>query len=368
MESLIDESKLSYERKQYQNRYCRLTVMTEKELCLSLCEAGGTPGDEKEIAKKAHDILSQYMKTEIDTLGNVVGKFNEDGKIKIVLEAHMDRVGLVIRDIDEKGFLLVDKVGGTDARTLIGANVIVFGDDKLPGVVCSTPPHLMKKGDEDSPVDVTKLAIDIGFSKEKAQQLVHIGDRAIIESKGIELLGDRISSAALDNRAGMASVIVAVENVIKELKNVALTVVFSTQEEVGGIGAKTAAFNIDADYAFCVDVGFGSDFLCDRTQTIDLEKGASIGISPVLDRELMLELKDIAQKNAIPFQHDVMAGRTGTSADNISGSKGGEKTALLSIPLRNMHTPVEVISANDIKLTADLISAFILEKEGQYNA
>ena len=364
----LDWLKISYERKQYRYRYCRLVIMTEKELCLRLCEIDGTAGDEKEIAKKAQDILSQYMKTEIDTLGNVVAKFNEDGKIKIVLEAHMDRVGLVIRGIDEKGFLLIDKVGGTDARTLIGANVVVFGGERIPGVICSTPPHLMKKGDEDSPVDVTKLAIDIGLSKEKAQQLVSIGDRAVIESKGVELLDDRISSAALDDRAGMASVIIAVENVIKRLKNVSLTVVFSTQEEVGGSGAKTAAFNFDADYAICVDVGFGGDLLCDRTQTIDLEKGASIGISPVLDRAFMIELKETAKKHGIPFQHDVMAGRTGTNADNICNSKGGVKTALLSIPLRNMHTPVEVISTKDIKLTADLISAFILEKEEQYNA
>ncbi len=342
--------------------------MTEKELCLSLCEVYGTPGDEIEIAKKAQDILSQYMKTEIDTLGNVIAKFNEGGKTKIVLEAHMDRVGLVVRGIDEKGFLLIDKVGGTDTRTLVGANVVVFGSEKLPGVICSTPPHLMKKGDEDLPIDVTKLAIDIGYSKEKAEQLVKIGDRAIIDSKGVNLLGDRISSPALDDRCGMASVIIAVENVIKKLKNVELTVVFSTQEEVGGSGAKTAAFNIDADYAICVDVGFASDLLCDRTQTIDLEKGASIGISPVLDRTFMLELKEVAKKNGIPFQHDVMSAQTGTNADNICNSKGGVKTALLSIPLRNMHTPVEVISIRDIKLTSDLISAFILEKEEQQNA
>lgn len=343
-------------------------IMNEKELCLSLCKYNGTSGDEAEIAEKVQSILSDYMKTEIDALGNVVGTANRGGKTKIVLEAHLDRVGLVVRGIDEKGFLLIDKVGGTDVRTLVGANVIIFGKEKLCGVVCSTPPHLMKKGDEAAEIDISKLAVDIGMSKEKAQQLVNIGDRGIIEVPPAELLGDKISAGALDDRSGIASVILAVKNVADRLNNVSLTVVFSTQEEVGGSGAKTAAFNFDADYAICVDVGFGSDLLCDRTQTIDLEKGASIGISPVLDRALMLELKEIAKKNNIPFQHDVMSGRTGTNADNICNSKGGVKTALLSIPLRNMHTPVEVVSLKDVRLTADLISAFILSKEGQKNA
>lgn len=342
--------------------------MTEKELCLSLCNCNGTPGDETEISQKAQNILSEYMNAEIDTLGNVVATCNENGKIKIVLEAHMDRVGLVVRGIDENGFLLIDKVGGTDARTLVGANVVVFGKEKLSGVVCSTPPHLAKKGDEGAVIDISALAVDIGCSKEKAEQLVSIGDRAIIDTNAVELLSGRISAPALDDRSGMAAVISAVKSVSSKLKNVALTVVFSTQEEVGGSGAKTAAFGFDADYAICVDVGFGSDLLCDRTQTIDLEKGASIGISPVLDRKLMLELKAIAKKNDIPFQHDVMSGRTGTNADNICNSKGGVKTALLSLPLRNMHTPVEVISLKDVKLTADLICAFILEKEGQCDA
>ncbi len=345
-----------------------LTFMNEKELCISLCSADGTPGDEKEIAEKSRAYLEKYMKTEIDNLGNVVGSLNENGRVKILLEAHTDRVGLVVRGIDENGFLLVDKAGGIDVRTLVGANITVFGKKKLHGVVCSTPPHLMKKGDEENSIDISKLAVDIGYTKEQAEQLVSVGDRAVIENEAVTLLGDYFSASALDDRSGIASILLAVENVAEKLKNVSLQVVFSTQEEVSGSGAKTAAFGSDCDYAICVDVGFGSDLLCDKTQTIAPEKGASIGISPILDRQLMLELKEIAKKHNIPFQHDVMAGRTGTNADQISNSKGGVKTALLSLPLRNMHTPVEVISAKDVKLTADLLAAFILEKEEQFNA
>ena len=143
---------------------------------------------------------------------------------------------------------------------------------------------------------------------------------------------------------------------------------FSAQEEVGGSGAKTAAYTADSDVAIVVDVGFGSDVYCDKTETNTLSKGPSIGISPTLDRVLGKELSCIAKDNGIPFQHDVMSGRTGTNADQINISRGGVKTALLSIPLRYMHTQVEVIDTKDVEYTAELIAAYILKKEAELDA
>ena len=121
-------------------------------------------------------------------------------------------------------------------------------------------------------------------------------------------------------------------------------------------------------YAIAVDVGFGNDPYTDKTQTIELSKGPSIGISPILDRDMMKEIKTLAKENDIPYQHDVMAGRTGTNADSINVTGSGVKTALLSLPLRYMHTGVEVVNLDDIENTAKLIAAYLLKKEEECNA
>ena len=122
------------------------------------------------------------------------------------------------------------------------------------------------------------------------------------------------------------------------------------------------------DYAIAVDVGFGNDPYTDKTQTVELSKGPSIGIAPILDREMMKELKELAVEENIPYQHDVMSGRTGTNADHINITGGGVKTALLSLPLRYMHTGCEVVNTDDIENTARLIAAYLLKKEAECNA
>lgn len=341
--------------------------MNTKELCFALAGAYGTSGDEKEACKAAEKELAKYMKTEVDVLGNLVGTLGT-GRVNILLDAHLDTVGLVIRGIDENGFLLFDKVGGIDERILTGNTVRVLSKKVLNGVICSTPPHLASHDDKGQGISVKTMAIDIGMSKEEAEQTVVIGDRAVVCANQLSLLGDKIAAYGLDDRCGAAAVIKAVEAVHDKIKNVRITVLLSSGEEVGGSGAKTGAFTADADYAIAVDVGFGGDSLTPKDETIALSKGPSIGISPVLDRELTMKLKSIAKRKNIPYQHDVMSGRTGTNADNINIAKGGVKTALLSVPLRNMHTPVEVISLDDVENTAKLLAEFILETDGEIHA
>ena len=341
--------------------------MNAKELCFELAAADGTSGDEAAACAVCEKYLSKFMTVKTDTTGSLVGTLG-NGNFKILLDAHIDRIGLVVREIDEQGFLLVSGVGGIDARVLVGAEVTVMGKEPLRGVICSTPPHLLTSEDKEKGVEVKNLAVDIGFSKEKAEKVVSVGDRILVSSKPLSLLDGKISCAALDNRSGAAALVLAAQKVSGRLKNCSLALQFSAQEEVGGSGAKTAAYTADSDVAIVVDVGFGSDAYCDKTETNTLSKGPSIGISPTLDRVLGKELSCIAKDNCIPFQHDVMSGRTGTNADQINISRGGVKTALLSIPLRYMHTQVEVIDTKDVEYTADLIAAYILKKEAELDA
>ena len=341
--------------------------MTTTELCFLLAAADGTSGDETAAATVAKKLLSPYMKTEVDALGNLRGQCG-NGKTKILLDAHIDRIGLVVRGIDDKGFLLVEQVGGVDPRVLVGAEVIVMGKTQLTGVICSTPPHLLTKEQKEAGVEIKHLAVDVGMDKEEAAALVSIGDRILFDRNQYELLGTRIVGSGFDDRCSIAALLKTVDAVHARLQNCTLIVQCSVQEEVGGSGARTGAFQAEADYAIAVDVGFGTDPYCDKTETIVLGKGPSIGISPVLDRGLTQELIALAKENGIPYQHDVMSSRTGTNADQIQISRGGVKTALLSIPLRSMHTPVEVIDTRDVEQTAALLTAFILAKEAQEDA
>ena len=341
--------------------------MNAKELCFKLAAADGTSGDETAACSVCEKYLSKFMPVKTDTIGSLVGTLG-NGNYKILLDAHIDRIGLVVREIDEQGFLLVSPVGGIDARVLVGTEVTVMGKEPLLGVICSTPPHLLTSEDKEKGVEVKNLAVDIGFSKSEAEKFVSIGDRILISSKQLTLLNSKISCAALDDRSGAAALILAAEKIFGKLKNCSVAFQLSAQEEVGGSGAKTAAYAADSDAAIVVDVGFGTDPYCDKAETNTLAQGPSIGISPVLDRAFVNELVDIAKKNSIPYQHDVMSGRTGTNADQINISRGGVKTALLSIPLRHMHTQVEVIDTRDVEYTADLIAAYILKKEAELNA
>lgn len=340
--------------------------MDIKNLCFDLAATPATAGNEDAVIFKLKKHLEKHMICRIDRLGNLVGTVGE-GKIHILLDAHIDQIGLVVREIDDKGFLLVDKVGSADARTLIGAEVTVHGKEDLFGVICSVPPHLQST-DTKSDVNIKTMAVDIGFSKQKADEFVKIGDRITLRNSQYELLGDNISSSAFDDRCCAAVILDVVESVKDKLKNIKLSVSFSVQEEVGCRGAGAAAFTLMPDYAIVLDVGFGDDPYTDKASTIVLGKGPSIGISPILDKVFTDEITKAAQKADIPYQHDVMGARTGTNADVISISGKGVKTALISVPLRYMHTANEVISTDDIHLTSKLVAEILLEKERELNA
>ncbi len=338
--------------------------MDLKKLCFDLASKVGTSGDEREAALFAKAELEKYMDAVIDTLGNVVGTFG-GGKTNILLDAHIDQIGLVVRGIDDKGFLLVERVGGPDERILIGSEVTVHGKEKLFGVICSTPPHLLTADDKKAGVDIKKMAVDIGLSKSEAEKAVEIGDRIILRNCQYELLNSNIVSGAFDDRCSVAVILRALEMVKGKINNLSVTVLFSVQEETGGSGARTGSFASMPDYAIAVDVGFGDDPYTDKSTTITLGKGPSIGISPTLDRDLTNELKDICKDKDIPYQHDVMGGRTGTNADSINNTGKGVKTALLSVPLRYMHTGIEVVNTDDIENTAKLIAEYLLKKEAE---
>jgi len=338
--------------------------MPDNNILFGLAGAVGTAGAEGSAVRLAMGLLSDYASVRQDNLGNIICEMGdmESGE-HILLDAHIDEIGMVVTRVDEKGFLHVDRCGGVDRRTLLGAEVWVFGKKKIAGVVCCMPPHLTS-GDRTSVPDFSKIYVDIGYDGERAAELVPPGSRIVVRSKPVNLIGSRVAGKSFDNRAGVAALIRAVQ-LIKESDrhlNCRLTVLLSVQEEVGGMGAITGAYGTQPTCAIVVDAGFGAQPGCAPEVTGELGKGPMIGCAPVLDYDLTLALRDLATECDIPWQHDIMGGGTGTNADKISISRGGVPTALLSIPLRYMHTAVEVLDTEDIENTARLIAEYVLGK------
>lgn len=341
-----------------------------KNTLFDLCSLSGVSGDEKEVSEYCAEYLRKYAEgdVKIDEFNNVTAVFgNKNAEKTILLDAHLDRIGFIVTDIDDNGFLSVDKVGGVDLRTALDASVTVHGKENLNGVVCCMPPHLCD-GSEDKAAEIADIHIDLGLPAKKVKEFVSLGDSVSFNSKPKEMINNRVTAAALDNRAGVcallrtASIISSKNNELKESLPFKVVILLSCQEETFAVGAKTSPFNYDIDECVCVDVSFASQQGVDSPYSdIKLGKGPMLCISPNLNRDMYNNIKEIADKENIPYQLEVCNGKTGTNADHIVVSKSGVKSALISIPEKNMHTQCEMIDIKDVEYTARLISSYIIK-------
>lgn len=339
--------------------------MNTEELVKTLTQPCAVSGCENNLCDVISDIISSFGKAEIDDMNNISCTFGS-GDYHIMLEAHIDEIGFVVTSITDKGFIKFSPVGGIDRRLLPANEVVIWGKEPVNGIISTIPPHL-KKGDKtDGNYNISEMAIDIGMSREEAEKIISMGDRITFLHSYDKLLGSRVSSNCLDDRAGAASIILAAQKV-KGLP-VKVTLQFSAQEEVGTRGAVVGAYGKDIDEAIAVDVSFGFSHGCKKDDCGKLGKGAMIGISPTLDRNISDMFIKCAEANKINYQLEIMNGRTGTDADVITLTQSGIKCGLLSIPLKYMHTPVEVVDLKDIESVADIIAQYISEKAGVCNA
>ena len=204
------------------------------------------------------------------------------------------------------------------------------------------------------------------MNKEEIVKIVSLGDKITFKRNFTKLLNNQISASCLDDRSGVASVLMSLD----ELKNLPckINVMFSTQEEVGTRGAKIGPYAKKIDEFISVDVSFAYTPTCDKADCKEIGKGAMIGFSPILDKMISRKLVDTAKKNNIPYQCEIMNGSTGTNADVITLSENGIKGALISIPEKYMHQPMEVVDISDIESVSKLICAYIKGKIGELNA
>lgn len=343
--------------------------MDFREIIFNLCIASGVSGSEEPAVNAAKKYLEKFAEVSIDSNGNlfaVLGNLNAEKTI--LLDAHIDRIGLIVTGIDNNGFVKVDKCGGIDIRTLQDSCLVLQSNPELIGTVCCMPPHL-SDGKEDTAVSIDKTYVDFGMSKAEIKKNVKIGDVLTFNTEPKMLLNNKICAPALDNRCSVASLIRSAELLSGEQSlEYKVVIMLSVQEETFGTGAKTGAFSLNADEAIAVDVSFASQpDVTGQYSKIELSKGPMICISPVLNRTMSDKLIEIAENSKIPYQLEPISGATGTNADNIAVTKSGVKTSVVSIPQRYMHTPNEVISLDDVENTAKLICEYI-KCGGAFNA
>jgi putative aminopeptidase FrvX len=279
-----------------------------------------------------------------------------------MLAAHMDEIGLMVSGVEE-GFLRVAAVGGVDGRLLVSQPVTVHstgdGFHDLPGVVVSVPPHLLSDQERKKIVPLEKLFVDVGLPQDQVEQMVHVGDLISFRQETLELKGGLITGKAMDNRVSVAAAILCLEQLNGMHHNWDVYAVATVQEEVGLKGALTSAFGVNPDVAIAIDVTWAEQSGTPQEQTFPTGKGPTIGIGPNFHPALHQALVETAQAQEIPHHIEPAPGSSGTDAWAIQVSREGVPTALLGIPERYMHSPVEVIAVKDVERTSRLLAHFI---------
>lgn len=336
-----------------------------ENLIWEFCSEKGVSGREKNILELARDKFSKYGETLMDNSGNIIVKVgnHDDNKKNLLLDAHIDQIGFLVTFIDSSGFVKISPCGGIDPRIMVGASLIIHGKKDLLCTVSTIPPHLKEKESDKSVVQTKDLYVDTGIYDGSIDSVVALGDAVSFNSEPCSLLNGKIASCALDNRAGVVTLIRCADLLSRLSGNYGYNVTFAltVQEETTGKGSATSSYLADPEEAIVVDVSFASQPGIPEQKTGSLGKGPMIGISPVLDRDMFEKMLTIAEKKKIPYQIEVMSGKTSTNADQISVNKNGVKTSVLSVPIRYMHTPYEVVDVTDVENTAKLIFEYIRE-------
>lgn len=335
--------------------------MELKEIIFDLCGLSSPSGFEDNAFERISDLLKPFVdEINTDAIGNLIAvkKCGRAGAKKLMLDAHMDEIGLIITDIDKSGFLRFGSLGGVDPRMLPARELKILTEPPIFGVIDTMPPHALESDDFDKAIDAKKLYIDAGLSEDEAKRLIPLGTPAVFAT-GCESLTDNvICGKSLDDRA-CVSIILKVMEMIKDAElEVDVYCLFSTQEELGMRGAVTGTFAINPDYAIAIDVTHAATPDSKKGETMEMRAGAAIGKGPNMNRNITGRLFEIAKEKAILCQTEVMGGSSGTNGWVIQVSREGVSTAVVSLPIKYMHTPVETMDITDAKAVADLVAEF----------
>jgi endoglucanase len=337
--------------------------MMNIDLLKRTCEIAGAPGFEQPIRRLVIDEVEPLVdQIEVDNLGSVLalkkGSRNPDGK-KVMVAAHLDEIGFIVKHIDEQGFVRFHTLGGFDPKTLTAQRVIIHGKQNLVGVMGSKPIHVMTPEERKKTPETTDYFIDLGMKAEQVKKLVQVGNPITRERELIEM-GDCVNCKSIDNRV---SVFILMET-LRQLGEVPYDVygVFTVQEEVGLRGANVAAHHINPDFGIGLDttIAFDVPGAQPHERVTSLGEGAAIKVmdsSTICDYRMVEFMKQTADRNNIKWQLEVLtAGGTDTAGVQRMG-KHGAIAGAISIPTRHLHQVIEMANKEDIEACIQLLKA-----------
>lgn len=344
------------------------------DLLKELCEARGVPGQEADVRAIVRRELTALSPEEmrVDAMGNLYAVFPGTRPEKIMIAAHMDEIGFMIKHVDDKGFLRLQPLGGFDPRQLFAQRVLVSARDGrvLPGVLCfaTKPPHLLSKPDA-KPPEIEQFFVDTGMRPEEAKETFEIGGMVTMD-RDMKICGEAVVSKSLDNRVGVFVMIEA----LRQLQAHAFTVVAvaTTQEEIGLRGATTAAYQIQPHIGIALDTTIAADAPGGDPEGRVTALGEGVGIklmdgSMVSHPLLVSHMRALAEREGIPFQLEVLP-RGGTDGGALQRAANGCAGITLSIPTRYIHTVNEMVYRQDVEAAISLLAAYLSDAhQGEYD-
>ena len=326
----------------------------------------GVSGQEECVAAYFAKQFEPFVdEVTVDSMFNVVAHKKGNGP-KIMLCAHLDEIALMVNHIEDDGSVRFASVGGVDPRILPGSRVWVHGrSGKLFGTIGALPPHLMSAEDRANNYKMDKLHIDLGMTAEQVKEQVRVGDLVTFNTPFTDLANGQVAAKSLDDRSCIAIMLRAAERLQKMYCEADVYFVCSGQEEVGGRGAKTAAFAVEPDLAVVLDVGFALTPGCGPDAAAPLD-APIVTHGPFIQPKVNKRLIDCAKAHHVKISQDVSSRSTGTDADDIVISRGGVPTVLISLPLKYMHTSVETISLDTLEEAARLLAHFVSELDASW--
>ena len=321
-----------------------------------LCACTAPSGFEAPAAAVAAELLRPLVdEVSVDRMGNVLGvrRCGKEGAPRLLLDAHLDEIGLLVTGVED-GFLRFRSIGGVDPRMLPGRELVVLTDPPRRGIV--TCPA---GGEADKSIPLSELFVDVGLSQTEAERAVPVGTPMVYRGGCFALGEDQMCGKSMDDRSCFVTLLRAAELLRDRELDVDLYVLGSTQEETHSTGAIAAAYGIAPDCCVAVDVTHGDSPDASKDKTFPLGGGPVIGLGPNCTRWMARRLERKAEELGLDVQLEVMAGSSGTNGWPMQISREGIATAVLSLPLRYMHTPIETVHRDDLDHTAQLLAAFL---------
>jgi putative aminopeptidase FrvX len=336
-----------------------------RQLLEKLSNAHGISGYERDVREVIQKEIKPCVdEVRTDSFGNLIA-IKKGGSPSVMLAAHIDEIGLMVKYVDDQGFIRFAKIGGWFDQTLLNQRVLLHtGKGTLAGVIGSKPVHVMQEDEKKKPVEARDMFIDVGVSSkdEAAAMGIEPGVPVSLDRRLAALAGDRVTGKAFDNRAGAAVLVTALQSMAGLNLKPTVMAVFTVQEEVGLKGAKTSAFGLNPDVGLAIDTCIPGDHpgIKKEDSAIQIGQGPALAVIDASGRGIIAHprvlewLRETAKAKGIPCQLEVAEGGT-TDATAISLTREGIPSGVISIATRYIHTPVELLSLRDLEASAELV-------------